>query len=250
MVTKHKSSQSVHSSRLLALDSSAHLHTYRGSLGPYRTSPVTADVPVVEATRWSPVPVTNPSVTADQIPSNISDIQPHDDPKLMPYKPYLRTSWTCKMMQPSGMVMAKGEAPAVQLAAPTVQMTAPTTQVIANRYNVSRLPSTIPPPLRYALEHCNARSAHVKDPATVYQVIEDTKSAYRDDNTNIVGIYSDLHHANEAAVSHFFDGGFLTAGLDAPEIKVLVGGMISCGVATDGSMAGYTTVFVRMARIR
>jgi hypothetical protein len=172
MATIHKSPPSVHSNRLLALDSSALLRTYRGSLGPYRTSPVTSEVPIVDATQWSPlpstndsisdipvmtstqrsaVPVRNQSVTAGHIPSNVPDMQPHDDPELIPYKPYLRTSWACTVVQPGDKTSIKdpasrpdpNEAPAVQ---PAVQVSAPSAQAIPSAYNMSQPPNTIPTP--------------------------------------------------------------------------------------------------------
>lgn len=265
---------SVHSSRLLALDGSAHLDTYRGSLGPYRISPVTTTIPVMEASRWSPVPVVDqsvtaaghipsivPNVTASHIPNNVSYKQPHRDAELQPYKPFLRSSWVGEIVPPGGITWTKTSTPtqttalAVQPAtsarlpaSPTVQIPALTAQTIAAAYNISQpsLPSSsIPPLLRYALDRCNAHPAPASNPNAVYQVIEDTASTYMDGNHNVVGRYSVLREANEAAVQHFIDGGFLTAGLEAPEIEVMEGGRISCGIATDGSMGGYTTVYVR-----
>jgi hypothetical protein len=276
MAPIHKSPPSIHSKRLLALDSSAHLRTYRGSLGPYRTSPITSDVPVIDATQWSPipstnhsisdipvmtstqrsiVPVRNQSVTAGHIPSNVPDLQPHDDPELIPYKPYLRTSWVCTMAQPGDKTSIKdstsrpapNEAPAVQAA---VQVSAPSAQAIASAYNMSQPPNTIPTPLRDALNRCNAHSGCVADPATVYEVVEDTTSAHMDYGMKVVGSYGDLREANEAAVRHFVDGGFLAAGLEPPDIRIFEKTRISCGITTDESMGGYTTVYVRMVRMR
>jgi hypothetical protein len=261
----------MHSSRLLALDSSAHLHTYRGSLGPYRTSSVTTDVPVVEATQWSPVvskhhpisdfpvltstqrspvPVKNQPVTAGHIPSNVPDMQPHDDPELIPYKPYLRTSWVCTVVQPgdksSTRVPTPGPsrtaAPAVQ---PAVQISALSAQTIASANDMSQPENTIPPPLRETLDMLRTRPVYISHPNTIYEVIEATTSAYMDTSMKVVGSYSDLREANEAAARHFVNGGFLAARLDSPDIRINERNKISCGTATDESMGGYMKVYVR-----
>jgi hypothetical protein len=84
----------------------------------------------------------------------------------------------------------------------------------------------------------------------VYEVIEDTTSAYLDHGMKVVGSYGDLREANEAAVRHFVDRGFLAAGLETLDVRIFEKTRIGCGTTTDGSMGGYTKVYVRMVRMR
>jgi hypothetical protein len=110
---------------------------------------------------------------------------------------------------------------------------------------MSQPENTIPPPLRETLDILRTRPVYISHQNTIYEVIEATTSAYMDTSMKVVGSYSDLREANEAAARHFVNGGLLAARLDSPDIRINERNKISCGTATDESMGGYMKVYVR-----
>jgi len=205
--------------KLLKLDSSAHLRSYRRNLGPFRiTSPVerlgqqaqgarTGDVVGLEETRWTRM--VNHAVHAIQ----------DDYPAPIPV--HIRVP----------AVLSRTAAPAVQPPALTL------------RSAMMPLAHAVPPLLRAALEH----SRTFADDGAVYEVFQETAGAYVGDEVQVVSAHCSLHTANERAVQHFLET-YMCAAVDEPEVEVREGGMIRCAVETDGSMGGNTTVYVRLAK--
>ena len=109
---------------------------------------------------------------------------------------------------------------------------------------------TYPPGLRDALEHCTA--VQRPEEHTIYHVIYDVRSTYMDDVHEISGTYHNLQEANEQVARMFlFDGDWSSgthAGYDA-EYEVLEGGALKCAIETDGSMGGYTEIYVRRVNL-
>jgi hypothetical protein len=233
------------STRLLSLDSSAHLQCYRRSLGPLRKA---AETPVAEALqahvlKYGEFP--HDSTLASNLSPGAAEL------KMEEYKPRKRTPRTCSVLRPSHvgartpqtyeMVQTYNEAWAV----PMVQ---PGTQTLPHCPTLSQaVPTpahnTIPTMFRDALEQCNALHTprHVD---TRYEVVEDTVSASMDGERSVVGTYNTLREANERAVEYFVDV-YLSAGAVEPEVEVMEGGRINCAIQKDGSLGGCTSVYVR-----
>jgi hypothetical protein len=106
-----------------------------------------------------------------------------------------------------------------------------------------RVRDAVPPLLRAALEH---GKTFPNDDA-VYEVFEETASAYMSDEAQVVSTHRSLHTANERAVAYFVET-YMCAAVDEPEVEVREGGMIRCAVETNGSVGGHTTVYVRSAK--
>lgn len=208
--------------KLLKLDSSAHLRSYRRNLGPFRTNgPVerlgqqgqegrTGDVVGLEEMRWTRT--VNHEVHAIQ------------EDYTGPFPIQIRAP----------AVLSRTAAPAVK--PPTFPH---------HNVKMPRARDTVPPLLRAALEH----SKTFPNDDAVYEVFEETTSAYMSDEAQVVSTHRSLYAANEHAVQHFVET-YMCAAVDEPEVEVGAGGMISCAVETDGLMGGNTTVYVRSAKGR
>jgi hypothetical protein len=210
--------------KLLKLDSSAHLRSYRRNLGPFRTNgPVeifgeqgqgtglrwTCDIVDLGEMRWTRT--VNHEVHAIQ----------EDFPALFP----------------------------IQIRAPAVlsRTAAPAVQPPTFRHDNATMPharNTVRTLLRAALEH----SKTFPDDDAVYEVLEETASTYMSDESQVVSIHPSLRAANERAVGYFVET-YMSAAVDEPEVELKNGGMISCTVETDGSLGGNTTVYVRRAKV-
>ncbi|KAF1845799.1 uncharacterized protein K460DRAFT_355563 [Cucurbitaria berberidis CBS 394.84] len=105
--------------------------------------------------------------------------------------------------------------------------------------------NTYPPALRDALDRCMAFQQPNDD--TIYHVIEDIQSTYMDNAHKITGTYQSLQGANEEVVRKFLFDGAWSSGIHMgydPEYMVLEGGGLKCAIQTDGSMGGYTQIYV------
>ncbi|KAH4990875.1 hypothetical protein HBI76_061870 [Parastagonospora nodorum] len=210
--------------KLLKLDSSAHLRSYRRNLGPFRANgPVEISGEQEQGTgvRWT---------------CDIVDLG--------------EMGWTRTVNHEVHAIQEDYPAPSpIHIRAPAVlsQTAAPAVQPPMFPHHNAAMPharNTVPPLLRAALEH---GKTFPNDDA-LYEVFEETASAYMSDESQVVSTHRGLRAANERAVGYFVET-YMCAAVDEPEVELKNEGMISCTVETDGSLGGNSAVYVRRAKV-
>lgn len=108
--------------------------------------------------------------------------------------------------------------------------------------------ATYPADLRRALEQC-ARYGDEYGTDTVFEVVVQDASNYMEDSKEVVGAYESLQEANMQVARVFMFDGYYESGSD-PAYEVEDDGSLQIEVMTDGSTGGHITISVEEVEAR